>query len=174
MENWVTEPEFLKSFAQHYKTDEPIPNELVQKIINARYFNQGFATTEYVAASLLDMQYHMLDTVSNLDIDAFEKEYLQSIGLIPEIISRYRSTYFKHIWSGDYYAGYYSYIWAEVLDKDAFEAFREKGIFDRETAKAFRKNILEKGGSADPMELYLQFRGHEPDIGPLLRSRGLI
>ncbi len=174
MENWVTEPEFMMSYARHYKTSEPIPNDLIQKIRNARYFNQGFATVEYVAAALLDMNYHSIDTVSNIDIELFENSCLQDIGLIPEIFPRYRSTYFKHIWYWDYQAGYYSYLWAEVLEKDAFEAFREKGIFDRETAKAFRKNILEKGGSDEPMNLYILFRGREPELEPLLKSRGLI
>jgi len=174
MENWATEPELMKYYARHYITNEPLPGDLINKIYTARYFNQGFATVEYVAASLLDMEYHELDTVTDLDIESFESNYLESIGLIPEIISRYRSTYFKHIWSGGYQAGYYSYIWAEVLDKDAFEAFREKGIFDMETAKAFRVNILEKGGSDDPMKLYIQFRGQEPGIEPLLKSRGLL
>ncbi len=174
MENWVTEPEFMKSFARHYITNEPIPNDLISKINNARYFNQGFGTVEYVAASLLDMKYHSFDTLDSLDIESFENNYLQSIGLIPEIIPRYRGTYFKHIWSWGYQAGYYSYLWAEVLDKDAFEAFRERGIFDMETAKAFRKNILEKGSSDEPMKLYTRFRGHEPQIEPMLRSKGLI
>ena len=174
MENWATEPELMKLYAQHYVTGEPVPKELIDKITNARYFNQGFATVEYVAASFLDMGYHVLDTIKNLNIDTFESDYMNSIGLIPEIIPRYRSTYFKHIWSNGYQAGYYSYLWAEVLDKDAFEAFREKGIFNRETAKAFRKNILEKGGSDDPMKLYIMFRGKEPSIKPLLRSRGLL
>ena len=174
MENWAIEPELMQRYARHYVTGDPIPIERIDKISNARYFNQGFVTVEYVAASFLDMEYHVLDTVTNLNINAFESGYLASIGLIPEIISRYRSTYFKHIWSSGYQAGYYSYIWAEVLDKDAFEAFREKGIFDMETAKAFRKNILEKGGSEDPMKLYVRFRGKEPGIEPLLKSRGLL
>lgn len=174
MENWATEPEVLKLYARHYETNELLPDELIVKIVSVRFFNQGFETVEYVAASLLDMSYHSLDTVADLDIESFESSYLQSIGLIPEIISRYRSTYIKHIWSGGYQAGYYSYLWAEVLDKDAFEAFRQHGLFDMETAKAFRVNILEKRGSDDPMKLYIRFRGREPEIEPMLRDRGLL
>jgi len=174
LENWATQEEVLKLYARHYETGELIPEELVQKMNNAQYFNQGFATVEYVAASYLDMNYHVLKESKELDINKFEKEYLSSIGLIPEIVSRYRSTYFKHIWSSGYAAGYYSYLWAEVLDKDAFEAFKENGLFDQKTAKSFRENILERGGSADPMELYIQFRGREPEIEPLLKSRGLL
>jgi peptidyl-dipeptidase Dcp len=174
MENWATRREVLQLYAKHYKTSEVIPDELIEKIKGAEFFNQGFTTVELVAASYLDMNYHILKEQVELDIDEFEKEYLDSIGLIPEILPRYRSTYFKHIWSHAYSAGYYSYLWAEVLDKDAFEAFIENGIFDKETADAFRENILSKGNSADPMELYIRFRGHKPAIEPLLKGRGLL
>ncbi|MBN2612065.1 MAG: M3 family metallopeptidase [Bacteroidales bacterium] len=174
MENWATQKEVLQMYARHYKTGEIIPDELIEKLQNAEYFNQGFATVEYVAASYLDMNYHMLTQKEKLDIVRFENEYLQSIGLIHEIVPRYRSTYFKHIWSSGYSAGYYSYIWAEVLDKDAFGAFLDNGLFDKTTADAFRDYILSRGGSMDPMELYIKFRGREPAIEPLLKSRGML
>ncbi len=174
MENWAVQPDVLKVYARHYKTQEAMPELLIQKMENSKYFNQGFATVEYVAASLLDMNYHSLEKPSDFDVNAFEKEYLSEIGLIPEIVSRYRSTYFKHIWSSGYQAGYYSYLWAEVIEQDAFEAFLEKGLFDQELAKSFRTEILEKGGSDDPMQMYIRFRGREPEIEPLLRGRGLL
>lgn len=173
MEHWATEPEMLKMYARHYKTGEPMPDELIKKIENSSKFNQGFITGEYLAAALLDMKYHTITEPIQGDINEFEDNYLAEIGLIPEIISRYRSTYFRHIFSGGYDAGYYSYIWSGVLDADAFEAFKENGIFDRKTAQAFRKNVLEKGNTDDPAKLYRQFRGKDPDIMPLLRKRGL-
>jgi peptidyl-dipeptidase Dcp len=173
MEHWATEPEVLNMYAKHYKTNEPIPAELVQKIKNSGYFNQGFETVEYLAASLLDMKYHTLEAPAIVDVQNFEKEYFKEIGLIPEIISRYRSTYFLHI-AGGYDSGYYSYIWAAVLDNDAFEAFKEKGIFDKSVASSYRKNILEKNGTMDAMQMFVNFRGREPVIEPLLKNRGLI
>jgi peptidyl-dipeptidase Dcp len=174
MENWAAEPEVLKLFAKHYKTGEVIPDALIKKIKKAGTYGQGFATTEYLAASLLDMDYHTLSEPLKTGVEAFEKSSMQSKGLIEEIIPRYRSTYFNHIFSGGYSAGYYSYIWSEVLDSDAFEAFKEKGLFDPKTATSFRKNILERGGTGDPMEMYKKFRGKEPDIKPLLKKRGLV
>lgn len=174
MENWTTEPEVLKVYAKHYKTGEVIPTELVEKIKKANKFNQGFNRVELVAASILDMDWHTAENPEKLDVDTFETQSLNKIGLIPEIVSRYRSTYFRHIFSSIYSAGYYSYIWAEVLDADAFAAFKETSLFDQKTAEAFRKNILEKGGSADPMTLYKRFRGAEPKIEPLLERSGLI
>lgn len=174
MENWAAEPEVLRMYARHYKTGEVIPDSLIKKLENSKTFNQGFETTEYLAASFLDMRYHDMRNGTITDVTAFEQQYLDSLRLIPEIISRYRSTYFNHIFSGGYSAGYYSYIWAAILDSDAFEAFKEKGIFDKETATSFRKNILERGGTEDPMKLYIKFRGAEPDITPLLRKRGLL
>lgn len=174
MENWALEPEVLKVYAKHYQTGEVIPSELVEKIKNSRKFNQGFATVEYLAASFLDMDYHTLEDVKEIDPIKFEEESMKRIGMIPEIVVRYRSTNFQHIFSGGYSAGYYSYIWSEVLDADAFEAFKEKGIFDPQTALSFRKNILEKGGSEDPMTLYKRFRGREPKVEPLLKRRGLL
>lgn len=174
MENWVAEPEFIKLFARHYQTGEPIPDELVAKIKNAQHFNQGFITVEYMSACYLDMDWHVLTApVKAEEVMDFEKRVLERIGLIPEIVVRYRSPYFSHIFAGGYSAGYYSYIWAEVLDADAFEAFKEKGLFDAETARAFRENILARGGSEDPMTLYVKFRGREPKVEPMLRRRGL-
>ncbi len=174
MENWALEPEVLKVYAKHYQTGEAIPSELIEKLKNSRKFNQGFATVEYLAASFLDMDYHILEDAKELDPIKFEEESMKRIGMIPEIVVRYRSTNFQHIFSGGYSAGYYSYIWSEVLDADAFEAFKEKGIFDSQTALSFRKNILEKGGSEDPMILYKKFRGREPKVEPLLKKRGLL
>ena len=173
MEHWATEPEVLRMYAKNYKTDEPIPEKLIEKIRNSGYFNQGFETTEYLAASLLDMKYHTQEAPANIDIQSFEKDYFDQIGLIPEIVSRYRSTYFLHI-VGGYDAGYYSYIWAAVLDNDAFEAFKEKGIFNREVANSYRRNILEKNGTMDAMQMFINFRGRKPEIDPLLKNRGLI
>lgn len=173
MENWALHPDVLKMYARHYQTNEPMPEDLIQKIDNSKLFNQGFEAVEYLAASFLDMDWHTLTTPEEQDVMLFEKESLQRIGLMPEIESRYQSTNFQHIFSGGYSSGYYSYIWAEVLDADAFEAFRENGLFDRATALAFRKNILEKGGSEDPMTLYKKFRGREPKVDALLKKRGL-
>ncbi len=173
MEHWVTEPEVLNIYARHYKTGEVIPGDLVAKIKNSGYFNQGFENVEYLAASFLDMAYYTLQSPVSVDVQSFEKEYFNKLGLIPEIISRYRSTYFLHIIDG-YDAGYYSYIWAAVLDNDAFEAFREKGIFNKDVAASYRKNILERNGTMDAMAMYVSFRGREPRIEPLLINRGLI
>lgn len=173
MENWASEPEVLKTYARHYKTGEPIPDDLIAKIQKARHFNQGFATVEYLASSFLDMDWHTLTEPKEVNCEEFERAAMDRIGLIPEIIPRWRSTYFQHIFAGGYSAGYYSYIWAQVLDADAFEAFREAGLFDRNTAEAFRENILERGGTEDPMALYVRFRGSEPSIKPLLRRLGL-
>lgn len=174
MENWAFEPEVLALYAKHHKSGEVIPNSLVEKMDKSSKFNQGFATSEYLAAAMLDMQYH---TASN-NIDSnpmeFEQKFLNSIGLIPQIISRYKSTYFNHIFAGGYSAGYYSYIWSGVLDSDAFQAFKEKGLFDKTTADLFMQNVLMRGGTEDPMELYKKFRGREPNIEPLLKKRGLV
>ncbi len=174
MENWAGEPEVLAMYATHYETGEVIPEELVTKMKNASKFNQGFAATEYLAASYLDMDWHTLRDTVEQDVDDFETASLSRIGLIPEIISRYRSTYYRHIFTSGYSAGYFSYMWAEVLDADAFQAFKDVGIFDQELAQSFRVNILAAGGSEDPMTLYKKFRGKEPGIEPLLKKRGLI
>ncbi len=181
MENWAFEPEVLATYAFHYETGEVIPDELVAKIQAAGTFNQGFMTTELVAASILDMMWHELPSIDVIpsnaegspDVEAFEAEACRKMGLIDEIIPRYRSTYFNHIFGGGYSAGYYSYLWAEVLDKDAFEVFKQKGLFDEQSAKSFRRNVLEKGGSDEAMDLYRRFRGADPDPAALLRARGL-
>ena len=174
MENWCWEPEVMKTYARHYKTGEVMPKELMDRIQLAGTFNQGFINTELLAASLLDMDYHMKKDTADFDVDAFEKASLDKMGMIPQIIVRYRSSYFNHIFSGGYYAGYYSYTWAAVLDADAFSAFKETGnIYNPEKAAAFRKNILEKGDSDDPMNLYRAFRGTNPNPDALLKKRGL-
>ena len=173
-ENWAFEPEVLATYAFHYKTGEVIPADLVAKVQAAANFNQGFTTGELTAASILDMKWYELTSVEGIDVEEFEAKACKEMGLIDEIIPRYRSTYFNHIFgSSGYSAGYYSYLWAEVLDKDAFELFKQKGIFDPDTAMSLRRNVLEKGGSEEPMTLYRNFRGQDPDPGALLRARGL-
>jgi peptidyl-dipeptidase Dcp len=173
MENWAIEPSVIKSYARHYQTNEPIPLELLDKISKASLFNQGFATTEYLAASYLDMAWHTLEEPIE-DANLFEAEILQDLGLIPEITSRYRSTYFAHIFAGGYSSGYYSYLWTEVLDADAFELFKEKGLFDPETANKLKTLIYSSGNTKDLMDQYRAFRGSDPEIEPLLKRRGLI
>ena len=173
MENWMSEPEVLKLYAKHYQTGEVIPDELIEKITASGKFNQGFTTVEYMAAAYLDMGWHTLESSEVKDAKEFEDSEMSRIGLIEEIIPRYRSTYFSHIFSGGYSAGYYSYLWSEVLDADAFEAFKETSIFDQETAKKYRK-LLSQGGTKPGMELYVEFRGREPEISPLLKNRGLL
>lgn len=174
MENWCWEPEVMKTYALHYKTGEVMPKELMAKIQLAGTFNQGFVNTELLSASLLDMDYHILKDTADIDVAAFEKASLEKMGMIPEIIVRYRSTIFNHVFGGGYNAGYYSYTWAAVLDADAFQAFKETGdIYNPAVAKAFRKNILERGDSDEPMKLYRTFRGAEPNPDALLKKRGL-
>lgn len=175
LEHWASEPAILKTFATHYETGEPIPDELIAKVLKASKFNQGFANTEYLAASLLDMDWHTLTAQDELkDADAFEKASMDGIGLIDEIAPRYRSTYFSHIFAGGYAAGYYSYVHSAVLDSDGFEAFKETGdVFNQELAAKFRTHILEKGSTEDAMTLYKKFRGREPKIDALLKVRGL-
>ncbi|MEG1949287.1 MAG: M3 family metallopeptidase [Odoribacter sp.] len=174
MENWAGDPEVLKMYAHHWKTGEALPQELIDKLQKSSHFNQGFTVTEFMSAALLDMAYHTVKTPELIDAQKFEKETLDKIGLIPEITVRYRSPYFGHIFNGGYAAGYYAYTWAEVLDADAFAAFKETGdVFNPEKAKAFRENVLSKGGSDDPMKLYKQFRGQEPTIQALLKRKGL-
>ena len=172
MENWAFQPEVLATYARHYETGEIIPAELVAKIEAAGNFNQGFMTTELAAAAILDLKWHMITEVP-ADVESFEAAACAQMGLIEQIIPRYRTTYFAHIFSGGYSAGYYSYLWAEVLDKDAFELFMQNGIFDVETANSFRRNVLEMGGSDEPMDLYRRFRGADPDPAALTRARGL-
>ncbi|MBQ6253693.1 MAG: M3 family metallopeptidase [Bacteroidales bacterium] len=181
-ENWAFQPEILAEYAKHYETGEVIPGYLVDKINNARKFNQGFMTSELCAASILDMKWHEL-TLEELvkmsegdqaaNVAAFEKKVCEEMGLIDEIIPRYRTTYFNHIFNSGYCAGYYSYLWAEVLDKDAFEYFQQQGLYDPAVASKFRQIFLERGGSEEPMVLYMRFRGAQPDPGALLRARGL-
>lgn len=173
MENWASDPSVLKTYAKHYETGQPIPDELITKLENASTFDQGFATVEYLAASFLDMDYHTQSETVNIGVSEFEEASMRRIGLIDEIIPRYRSTYFQHIFSGGYSAGYNSYIWAEVLDADAFAAFKERGLFDQATAGAFRANILERGGTEKPAVLYRNFRKADPDPVHLMRKRGL-
>ncbi len=172
MENWAREPEVIAEYAKHYKTNEPIPTELLDKIAKASKFNQGFATTEYVAASYLDMAWHTQEE-QVADANAFEKQTLDALGLIPEITSRYRSTYFAHIFAGGYSMGYYSYLWTEVLEADAFEPFKQKGIFDKETADKLKKYVYSAGNTDDLMTQYVRYRGSEPKIESLLEKRGL-
>jgi peptidyl-dipeptidase Dcp len=176
MENWAFDPEVLRMYARHYKTGETIPQGLIDKISKSGKFNQGFITVEYLAACFLDMDWHSLTTPTQVDANVLEKQSLDGIRLMPEIVVRYRSTYFKHIWSagGGYDAGYYYYIWAAVLDADAFETFKEKGLFDQATAKAFMENVLAKGATDDAMKQYEKFRGKKPSIEPLLKKRGLL
>ena len=173
MENWMGEPEVLRLYARHFRTGEPIPEALVEKLDNASKFDQGFATVEYLAASYLDMAWHTLEEPVGSEPREFERVAMERVGLIEEIIPRYRSTYFAHIFSGGYSAGYYAYLWAEVLDADAFEAFKETSLFDQETATRFRREVLSQGGTRPGMELYGAFRGRDPSIEPLLERRGL-
>lgn len=173
-EHWAFHPDVLKLYAKHYETGETIPDELIRKIEAASKFNMGFVTTEFVAAAMLDMDYHTQREIGEIDVRNFENNSMKKIGLIDEIIPRYRSTYFSHIFSGGYSAGYYAYLWAEVLDSDAFQPFAEKGVFDKTTADSFRDNILSKGNSEDPMTLYKKYRGAEPNPVYLLRNRGFV
>jgi peptidyl-dipeptidase Dcp len=173
MENWATEPEVLKIYSRHYQTNEPMPDELIEKVRKSSRFNQGFETVEYLAASYLDMDWHTLKDARLRDPIAFETASMNRIGLIPQILPRYRSTYFRHIFSGGYSSGYYSYVWAQVLDADAFAAFQESGdLFNPAIARSFLKNILSRGGTADPMEMYKRFRGAEPKVDALLKRKG--
>ena len=174
MEHWAFHPEVLKLYAKHYETGEVIPDELIEKMEAASKFNMGFTTTEFVAAALLDMDYHTQKEQKEFDVRDFEIKSMEKIGLIDEIIPRYRSTYFSHVFSGGYSAGYYSYLWSEVLDADAFQPFVENGIFDEASAKSFRENVLSKGNSEDPMVLYKKYRGAEPNPIYLLKNRGFV
>jgi len=174
LENWAAEPEVMKLYAKHYETGEAIPDELIEKLSNSKYFNNGFTTVEYLSAAFLDMDWHTLTEVNdNIDVNAFEKASMNKIGLIPEIIVRYRSPYFSHI-TGGYSAGYYSYLWSEVLDADAFEAFKETGIFNAETGQKLRDEVLSKGSTDDPMVLYKNFRGQEPNTDAVLKRKGFL
>ncbi len=174
MENWCRNPQVMKDYARHYKTGEAIPDSLIAKISAAATYGQGFINTELLAASLLDMDFHSITQPTKIVLPDFENQAMAKIGLIPEIISRYKSTYYQHIFSGGYSAGYYSYTWTAILDADAFEAFRESGdLYNPELAKKFRF-LLSHGNTIDPMKLYVDFRGKEPSVEPLKRNRGLI
>lgn len=173
MEHWASEPEFMRLYAKHFKTGAVIPDALIEKLLNLGTFDQGFATTEYLAASLLDMEYHMLTEPMREDVQTMELRAMKRLGLIDAIIPRYKSSYFSHVFAGGYSAGYYSYIWSGVLDNDGFQAFKETTLFDQNTANKFRKFVLEKGGTIDPMDLYVSFRGRKPSVDPLLKKRGL-
>jgi peptidyl-dipeptidase Dcp len=174
MENWATEPEVMKMYAKHYKNGDVISDNLIEKMKNAATFGQGLATVEYLASAILDMDFHNIsDPIKESSAEAYEKKSMQKFGLIGSIVPRHRATYFSHVFAGGYSAGYYSYIWSGVLDTDAFEQFKITTLFNPEKSKSFRKNILEKGGTEDPMDLYKKFRGSEPSIEPLLRKRGL-
>lgn len=173
MENWAFEPEMLRQYALNYRSGEMIPDHLVQKLRNSQHFNQGFITTELLAASLTDLAMHDQRTYQPFDVNTYEKQVTDKLGLIPQIAPRYRYPYFSHIFDGGYSAGYYFYTWAAVLDKDAFQAFKESGdLFNRRIAKAFRTEILERGGSEDGMTMYRAFRGADPDKTALLKARG--
>ncbi|NQZ81802.1 MAG: M3 family metallopeptidase [Colwellia sp.] len=173
MENWMTEPEVLANFAKHYQTGEVIPQALVKKIQASGKFNQGFGTTEYLAAALLDMSWHSLETAELQDANKFEKDVLAKMGLIDEIAPRYRTSYYSHIFAGGYSSGYYGYIWSNIYDADTWLAFKENGIFDQKTADLYRKHILEPGGTEDPAKMYRRFRGQDPKVEALLERRGL-
>ena len=174
MENWIAEPEVIRMYAKHYQTGEVMPDSLIEKIENSALFNQGFMTTELIAASILDMKFHEMTEVKDIDVDAFEKQAMDEIHLMPEILPRYRATYFSHIFDGGYSAGYYAYTWAEVLDKDAFNYFKSSGdLFNPEIAAAFRKNCLQECGNDEGMVQYRKFRGQDPSIEPYLKARGL-
>ena len=174
MEHWAVEPEVMKQFALHYQTGEAIPDSLIAKLQQASSFNSGFETTELVAAALLDLECHMQTDYSNFEAGAFESGVADKLGLIPQIAFRYRAPYFNHIFSGGYAAGYYSYLWAEVLDADGYEAFVESGdVMNEALGRSFRQNVLEMGGSEEPMELYRRFRGADPNPDAMLRGRGL-
>ncbi|MBR3878041.1 MAG: M3 family metallopeptidase [Bacteroidaceae bacterium] len=172
-EKWSIHPEVLPTYAKHYKTGEAIPDSLIAKMQKSAHFNLGFETTELVAAALLDMKMHLIEDYSNFDCNEYEKVLRKELGFINEIEYRYRSTNFAHVFGGGYAVGYYAYLWAEVLDCDAFELFLEKGVFDPATAAAFKK-LVEMGGSKDPMREYREFRGADPNPDALLRARGLI
>jgi peptidyl-dipeptidase Dcp len=173
MENWASEPEVMKTYAHHYETDEVIPDALIEKMEASSKFNQGFTVSEFQAAALLDMYWHTMETNEIPDVHEFEKQIRAKIGLIPEIEYRYRSTHFNHIFASAYSAGYYSYTWAEILDADAFQAFKETSLFDKETARKFKTHILERGGTEDAMTMYVNFRGRKPSIDALLKRKGI-
>ena len=173
MENWALQPEVLKSYAKHYETGEVMPDELIAKMQKAGTFNNGFTVSEFVAAAVLDMAWHKIETPFTGDVNEFETKIMKDLGLIDQIVVRYRSTYYSHIFSGGYAAGYYAYLWTAVLDADAFGAFQETSLFDEATAKSFYENVLSKGGTDDVENLWMKFRGREPKIEYYLKRQGL-
>ncbi|MBN2614986.1 MAG: M3 family metallopeptidase [Bacteroidales bacterium] len=173
MENWASEPEVLKSYARHYKTEKPIPDNLIKKMQASGRFNLGFTLTEYLAASYLDMDWHTLQKPFEGEVNTFENMSMKNIHLISEIVPRYRSTYFNHVFSGGYASGYYSYVWAEVLDADAFQSFKSTSLFDKATAKRFREEILSKGGTDEPENLFRKFKGRDPNPNAYMQKKGL-
>ena len=174
MENWAGEPEVIRMYAKHYQTGEVMPDSLINKLENSGLFNQGFETVEFLAAAILDMEYHKIQEVKDIDVNKFEKDVMDNIGLIDEIIPRYRSTYYGHIFGGGYAAGYYVYYWAAVLDSDAFNYFKESGdLFNPVLAKSFRINCLQECGNDEGMVQYKKFRGQEPSLDPFLNRHGL-
>ena len=173
MENWIRNPEVLNEFAQHFETGEKIPEDLMNKYLNCQKFNQGFATTEYLAASFLDLAWHTSDK-DIIDIKGFEEELFDSINKPKEIDSRYGSTYFNHIFSGGYSSSYYSYMWSEVLDSSAFEVFEKNGIYDKSSGQKLKEYVYSSGNSKDLMEQFIRFNGKEPDPKRLLEKRGLV
>jgi peptidyl-dipeptidase Dcp len=173
-EGWAFEPEMLREYAMHYKTGEVIPEEMIARLEAASKFNQGFATVEYVSAALLDMMWHTRDIPADVDVATFEKQVLDEVGLIPEIVVRYRTPYFSHAFGGSSYAaGYYTYLWSEVLSADAYATFTEEGIFNQEVAARLRESILEPRGARDPMEMFEEFKGRPYSLEPILEARGL-
>ncbi len=172
-EHWLMVPDVLKRFAVHHETDKPMPAKLASRIEKARNFNQGFATVEYVASALIDLELHTLQEGGELDVGAFERDTLEKLGMPREIVMRHRSPHFLHI-VGGYAAGYYSYLWSEVMDADAFAAFKEAGDpFHAATAKRLKKYIYSAGNARDPLEAYVAFRGRGPEIAGMLKKRGL-
>ena len=173
-EHWATEPRVFANYARHWHSGAPMPQTLVDKLRLSKTFNQGYATTEYLAAALLDLAWHSLRGDPPADVDAFERAALRRFGIdVPEVPPRYRTTYFAHIWGGEYAAGYYAYLWSEVLDDDAFDWFAEHGGMTRENGQRFRDLVLSRGGTVECGAMYRAFRGRDPSVEPLLRERGL-
>ena len=173
MENYSIEPDFLNTFATHYETGEPIPQELIDRIIASRNFNVAYACMRQVSFGLLDMAFYTMTTTFQTNLFDFEREAWRRTQILPQIDGTCMTVQFSHIMAGGYSAGYYSYKWAEVLDADAFSLFKERGIYDAETARSFRENILSRGGTEHPMTLYKRFRGQEPTIDALLQRNGI-
>jgi peptidyl-dipeptidase Dcp len=172
MENWAWEKEWLDSWASHYRTGEKIPDEILARLRESLTYNEGYSCMRQLSFGLLDMAWHMLSEPFTGDIVSFERTAMAPAEILPPVDGTCMSVSFGHLFSGGYAAGYYGYKWAEVLDADAYSLFRERGIFDRETASSFRRNILEKGGSREPDELFKAFRGREPSLDALIERSG--